>query len=109
VKKFHIPVLDPLIVKEIRAVDGQLDMAGLDIKVEGIKKANLESIRYPEVIATVGDLFESYFQKIRVNQLVTPRSLVEMAKETRKPYTHILDSSLKVETTLIYTASHLLS
>jgi hypothetical protein len=45
VKKFHIPVLDPLIVKEIRAVDGQIDMAGLDIKVEGIKKAILENIR----------------------------------------------------------------
>jgi hypothetical protein len=45
-KKFHIPVLDPLIVKEIRAVDGQIDMAALDVKVEGIKNASLESIRY---------------------------------------------------------------
>jgi hypothetical protein len=34
-----------LVVKEIRAVDGQIDMAGLDIKVEGIKNAKVESIR----------------------------------------------------------------
>jgi hypothetical protein len=45
IKKFQIPVLDPLIVKEIRAVDGQLDMVGQDIKVEGIRNAILESIR----------------------------------------------------------------
>jgi hypothetical protein len=32
-------------VKEIRAVDGQLDMVGLDIKVEGIRNAILENIR----------------------------------------------------------------
>jgi hypothetical protein len=44
-KKFHIPVLDPLIIKEIRAVDGQLDMTGLDIKAEGIRDIILESIR----------------------------------------------------------------
>jgi hypothetical protein len=49
-KKFHIPVLDPLIVKEIRAVDGQLDMAALEVKVEGIKSANLQSIRYPQAV-----------------------------------------------------------
>jgi hypothetical protein len=62
-KKFHIPVLDPLIVKEIRAVDNQIDMAGLDIKVEGIKNASVESIRYPEVVLSVGYLSERYFQK----------------------------------------------
>jgi hypothetical protein len=44
-KKFHIPVLDPLIVKEIRAVDGQIDMAAKDVRVEGIKNAIVENIR----------------------------------------------------------------
>jgi hypothetical protein len=44
-RKLHIPVLDPLIVKEIRAVDEQLEMAGLDVKVEGIRNAILENIR----------------------------------------------------------------
>ncbi|PNF31886.1 hypothetical protein B7P43_G07896 [Cryptotermes secundus] len=44
-KKFQIPVLDPLIVEEIRAVDGQIDMAGLNVRVEGIRNAILESIR----------------------------------------------------------------
>jgi hypothetical protein len=38
-----------LVVKEIRAVDGQLDMAAMDVKVEGIKNAHLDSIRYAEV------------------------------------------------------------
>jgi hypothetical protein len=44
-KKFQIPVLDPLTINEIRAVDTQLDMTGLDVKVEGIRNAILESIR----------------------------------------------------------------
>jgi hypothetical protein len=43
--KHKIPALDPLFVKEIRVVDGQLDMAGLDIKVQGIKDIVLEDIR----------------------------------------------------------------
>jgi hypothetical protein len=49
VKKLQIPVLDPLIVKEIRAVDGQIEMAALDVRVEGIKNASLNTIRYPQV------------------------------------------------------------
>jgi hypothetical protein len=44
-KKYHIPPLDPLTIKEIRVVDGNLNMAGLDIKVEGINNITLESIR----------------------------------------------------------------
>jgi hypothetical protein len=44
-RKYHIPPLDPLTVKEIRTVDGQLDMAALNIKAEGIKDIILEDIR----------------------------------------------------------------
>jgi hypothetical protein len=45
-KKYHIPVLDPLHVTEVRATDLGLDMVGRDIKAAGIRDIVLKDIRY---------------------------------------------------------------
>lgn len=45
-RKYNIPVLDPLLIKEISAVDGNLDLAGSDINIVGIKDAVLENINF---------------------------------------------------------------
>ena len=44
-KKYHVPVLDPLTITEVRAKDGDLDMVGRDIKVEGIRNILLKNVR----------------------------------------------------------------
>jgi hypothetical protein len=44
-KQYHIPVLDPLYVTEVRAVDGDLDMAAKNVKVEGIRNIIIKNVR----------------------------------------------------------------
>jgi hypothetical protein len=44
-KKYHIPVLDPLQVTEVRATDAGLDMVGRDIIVEGIRNVVLKDVQ----------------------------------------------------------------
>ena len=44
-KKYHIPVLDPLQVLEVKANDAGLEMVGRDIKVEGIRNIVLKNFK----------------------------------------------------------------
>jgi hypothetical protein len=45
IKKYHIPVLDPLQVTEVRASDAGLDMVGRDIKAEGLRNIMLKDVK----------------------------------------------------------------
>jgi hypothetical protein len=44
-KEYHIPVLDPLYVAEVRALDTGLDMAAKNVTVEGMRNIVLQNIR----------------------------------------------------------------
>jgi len=44
-KKYNIPVLDPLQVTEVKAADAGLEMTGRDIVVEGLKNIVLKYIK----------------------------------------------------------------
>ena len=44
-KKYHIPVLDPLQVTEVKASDAGLDMVGRDIIVKGLKNVVLKDAK----------------------------------------------------------------
>jgi len=44
-KKYNIPVLDPLLVTEVKASDAGLDMVGRDIILKGLKDIVLKNIK----------------------------------------------------------------
>ena len=44
-KQYHIPVLDPLYVTEVRTIDGDLDMAAQNVTVEGMRNIIIKSVR----------------------------------------------------------------
>jgi hypothetical protein len=44
-KKYHIPVLDPLQVPEVKANDMGLDMVGRDIIAKGMRNIILKNIK----------------------------------------------------------------
>nr|UES72773.1 ssp1 protein [Reticulitermes aculabialis] len=45
-KQYHIPVLDPLYVTEVRTVDGDLDMGAQNVTAEGIRNIIIKSVRF---------------------------------------------------------------
>jgi hypothetical protein len=48
-KKYHVPVFDPLEVKEVRSTDLGLEMVGQDIRVVGFRNVVLKDIRYSTI------------------------------------------------------------